>query len=230
MRGIGILETSSTGVRSVSRPTCVTQEELAEANAKCTRTMIRGVGDINDAPMAGRLAPFLPCELHNLPVCPTPNCIDQYTAGLIANCVAGVAATPGFDCTSLYTYALSRLPFCSGTVLPPLPACLTPDAVQVIGYCRQYPNGDGPNKALNAACWALTHDPGYWSRLQAVPVCGGGQPLEPPRHVTPPPPADLPPATPPGDASAASMSGTWGILALLAAAGGGYYLYRRYKK
>lgn len=232
MAGLGMLETSSTGVRSVSRPSCITQAELDEANAKCQRTMIRGIGDIVNAPMSGRLSAFSPCDLHNLPVCPTPTCIDQYTAGLISNCIAGGASTPDFDCTSLYTYALSRLPFCGG-VLPPLPACLTPDVVQVIAYCRQYPNADGPNKSLNASCWLITHDASYWARLQAIRVCGTGAPLEPPTHVVRPPADGGMPPVPPSDGqgnSEASMTGMWGILALVAAAGGGYYLYRRYKK
>jgi hypothetical protein len=187
--------------------------------------------------MSGRLAAFSACDVKDLPDCATPTCLDQYTAGLIAGCIAGTPGDPDFDCTSLYTYALSRLPFCTGGgVLPPLPTCLTPDVVAIIQYCRQYPAANGPNKAANAACWAITHDSRYWTALQALPACGTGQALEPPRHVTPPP--AMPPPSPPvaqGPGAAApkteaSMSGMFGILALVAVAGGGFYMYRKYKK
>ncbi len=236
MTGLGLLESSPMGVRSVARPTCVTSEERAEANSKCpTEGMIRGLGLGTRAtgPMSGRLSAFSPCEVGNLPDCGTPTCIDQYTAGLIAECIAGKSSNPEFDCASLYTYALSRLPFCPGGVLPPIPACLTPDVVAIVDYCRAYPAANGPDKAANAACWLITHDAAYWAQLQAVKKCGTGQPLDPPRHVTPPPPMpplDHGPSGPTEGDSEASMSGMLGILALVAVAGGGYYMYRKYKK
>jgi hypothetical protein len=238
MTGLGLLETTATGVRSVSTPTCVTQAELDEANAKCPVQQIRGLGahgSIAMAPMSGRLAAFSPCDIAGLSTCPGPTCIDEYTAGLIAQCIAGTQANPDFPCDSLMVYALAQLPYCSRpNALQPVPSCLSKDMVTGRDYCKAHPKFDGPNKGMNALCWVAMHDPAYWSQMMAAPACPTYVPPTlrdaPPKAPPPPPP---PPAAPPAletqQQSAATM-GMWGILALLAVGGGGYYMYRKYKR
>jgi hypothetical protein len=258
--GLGLLELTATGVRSMQIPSCVTQGELDEAAAKCPVQQIRGLGVAHGQrplePMSGRLAAFSACAIADLPVCPAPKCLDPYTAGLITSCIAGVKANPDFDCTSLTAYMLSQLPYCGGAnALGPVPACLTPDLVALRSYCRANPKLNGPNKAYNAGCWAAMRDPSYWAKVLAAPECPRAPvmrdaPIRPPA-VTPTtytsspappvyyedptrnePPADDGDSGGPreGTPGEASMTGVWGILALLAAAGGGYYLYRRYKR
>lgn len=250
MRGLGVLELTATGVRSVTTPTCVTQAELDEAFAKCPYEQIRGLGALRHgvrakAPMSGRLAAFSPCQIADLPVCPTPTCIDQYTAGLVAQCIAGVQANPDFNC--LYTYAFASLPYCGGATgagLAPVPGCLTPDLVTSRDYCNAHPSFDGPNATMNAVCWAAMRDPTYWARVMAAPACGTITIREPVKRTPAPPPpspdatptpvevppvVDETPVTEP-EQTEAGMMGMWGILAMLAVAGGGYYMYRRYKR
>jgi len=254
MTGLGLLEWTGTGVKFVSTPTCVTQGELDEAFAKCPYHEIRGLGVQHgqraDAPMSGRLSAFSPCAIADLPVCPAPKCIDEYTAGLIAACIAGTQSNPDFDCTSLYTYALSQLPYCSRPgVLQPVPGCLSKDLIAARDYCSTYPAFNGPNKTMNAICWMAKHDQSYWAQMMAAQPCytqayvpPAPTPAAPPAYTppaytppayTPPaytPPAYTPPAYTPPEKTEASMAGMWGILALLAAAGGGYYMYRRNKR
>jgi hypothetical protein len=239
MTGLGLLQVTPTGVQSVATPTCITQAEKDEANAKCPPApRLRGIGagPRSIAPMSGRLAAIPACSLADLPVCPTPTCIDEYTAGLVAQCIAGVQANPDFDC--FYTAAFAQLPYCGGSNkgLPPIPACLNADQQSARDYCGTYPNFDGPNAIMNGLCWAAKHDTAYWSRMMSTPAC---LVVHEPPHRTPRPappvatptpvPQDLPPPAPPHQ-DEASMMGTWGILALIAAAGGGYYLYRKYKR
>ena len=247
MSGLGLLQTSTTGISSSPTAYCITAEEKAEAASKCKTSVLRGVGATQQyasAPMTGRLAGQSPCDIVGLPVCPTPQCLDAYTAGVITQCIAGVQGNPDLDCGSLYAYALSQLPFCGGGQgwLQPLPACLPPELAAVRTYCNQYPGFDGPNKALNAGCWAAMHDPSYAAQVRNTPACAdmphAPQTLDPPRRGGPvaPPSGDgggadnAPPAGGDSGSNQASMSGMLGILALVAAAGGGYYLYRRYKK
>ena len=233
--GLGVLVTGSTGVRSMANPSCITAAEKAEANQKCPVQVLRGLGagHIAMAPMSGRLAAFSPCDLADLPVCPTPTCMDAYTASIVTGCIAGHSPTPDFDCN--YTAVLAQLPYCPGgsSGLTPLPACLSKTQAQARDYCVQYPNFDGPNANFNAGCWAAFHDPAYKAKLLAARPCMTT--LEPPHRAPAPPssPSPFNPPSPPVNAPGpqdASMSGMLGILALVAAAGGGYYLYRRYKK
>jgi len=240
MTGLGLLETTPTGVRVVLQPTCVSQAELDEANAKCPVQQIRGLGahgTIAMAPMSGRLSGISPCVVADMPVCPAPTCLDPYTAGLVTQCIAGVQASTDFPCNSLLAYALSKLPYCPGTNggLQPVPPCFDTGLSALRDYCNQHPNSDGPNKALNAGCWAARHDSSYWAQVMAAPACYT-QAYVPPAPTTRPPVLRDAPQPPPAPApvpmqpQSASMAGTWGILALLAAAGGGYYMYRRYKR
>jgi hypothetical protein len=192
--------------------------------------------------MTGRLAGLNPCDLMDLPVCPTPQCLDQYTAGLVADCIAGKQSNPDLDCGSLYTYALSQLPFCgAGGWLPPIPSCWDPPAAALRDYCKAYPGIDGPDKGANAACYLATHDPQYRSWVMNRPACADvahpPQMLDP-THREPPvaPPPDggggdggTVPGSGGGTSQASSSMGMLGILALLAVGGGGYYMYRRYK-
>ena len=245
MTGLGYLQTSKTGVASSPTAYCITAEEKAEAQSKCHASVLRGVGTTTytaTAPMSGRLAGISPCDLMNLPVCPTPECLDAYTAGVITDCIAGKQSNPDLDCTSLYTYALSQLPFCGGgSWLPPIPSCWDPQAAALRDYCKAYPGINGPDKQANAACYAATHDPQYRSWVMNTPACADQsrppQMLDPVHRTPAPPPNDGgggggPDAggggTPPGRSEASSM-GMLGILALLAVGGGGYYMYRRYK-
>jgi len=240
--GLGLLVTSATGIQSMGMPSCITQAEKDEANAKCPpATVLRGLGagPRSVGAMSGRLASIDPCLLADLPVCPMPKCIDQYTAGVISQCIAGSQSNPDYDCSSLAMYALSELPFCGGADgagLGAIPKCLDAGAVQIRDYCLAHPRADGPNKGLNAVAWLVMHDAVYKAKFLATPPC-----YNPPVTVTPPvthyhPDATPVPVTPPppptsgSGANDASMSGMMGILALVAVAGGGYYMYRRYKR
>lgn len=243
MNGLGVMSTSATGISSSGFPTCITEEEKAEAHSKCAVSVLRGIGATTRTQMGqmlGRLAGLNPCDLMDLPVCPTPQCLDQYTASLITDCIAGKQSNPDLDCGSLYTYALSQLPFCGGgSWLPPIPSCWDPQAAALRDYCKAYPGINGPDKQANAACYAATHDPQYRSWVMNTPACAdqphAPQMLDPVRR----PPAAPPPADGGGGGggggggatttSQASSMGMLGILALLAVGGGGYYMYRRYK-
>jgi hypothetical protein len=236
MTGLGLLEWTGTGVRSVGTPTCVTQGELAEAQAKCPpeyHKRLSGLGLTPTGPMSGRLSPFSACAVAALPVCPAPKCIDQYTAGLIAACVAGTSTNPDLDCSSLYAYALSQLPYCPGASgLQPVPRCLSPELLALRDYCAST-NGNGANKGMNAVCWAAMHDPSYWAQAMAAKPCYAQAYVPPVTSAPESTPQSLPEE--PTDMyvpekQEASMAGTWGILALLAVAGGGYYMYRRNKR
>jgi len=246
MTGLGVMSTSATGISSSGFPTCITAEEKAEAHSKCAVSVLRGIGATTrtqTGQMLGRLAGLNPCDLMDLPVCPTPQCLDQYTASLITDCIAGRQSNPDLDCTSLYTYALSQLPFCGGgSWLPPIPSCWDPQAAALRDYCKAYPGINGPDKQANAACYAATHDPQYRSWVMNTPACAdqprGPQMLDPVHRTPAAPPSDGGGGAGPDagggggggtTTSEASSMGMLGILALLAVGGGGYYMYRKYK-
>jgi hypothetical protein len=260
MAGLGLLEMTPTGVRSVSEVTCVSQAEHDEAVGLCAAqrsAAVRGLGV--EYKMSGRLAAFPPCSVADSNICPTPTCIDAYTAGLIANCTVGKVLNPEFDCVNdpaaqLTAIALSKLPFCPGAGLPDPPQCFTPDFAQMRSYCAE---AGGDNKDWNVLCWLGQHDPAWWAKFTAAPLCAPT--TCPPGHsmfkgqcvgdcsagyawddngncVPMVPAAPTPtPYTPPvtthvPTTHASSTSAMWGILALLAVGGGGYYMYRKYKK
>lgn len=236
MTGLGLLQTTTTGVQSVGIPSCVTQGELAEAQAKCPpeyHKRLAGLGLTPTGPMSGRLSPFSACAVAALPVCPAPKCIDEFTAGLIAQCIAGTQTNPDFDCGALYTYALSQLPYCRfPSTLQAIPRCLSPELVALRDYCAST-NGNGANKGMNAVCWAAMHDPSYWAQAMAAKPCYE-QAYVPPVTSAPESTPQSLPEEPPDmyvpEKQEASMAGVWGILALVAAAGGGYYMYRKNKR
>ena len=239
MHGLGLMQTTATGVSFTSgKPTCLYASELAEATKNCRRSYLTGLGwDIeqNIGAMTGRLAAYKPCDIldMNLPVCPTPKCIDQATTALIVECIAtGKSSHPDFSCT--LAGALAQLPFCAplGGSVPP---CLSPDQAAQRAYCISS-NAQGPNKTMNGLCWAAMHDTAFWKQMLAAQVCYQAEyvppkppPPPPPVVVAPPPPPPVAPPPPPQTTEAGTM-GMFGILALVAVAGGGYYMYRRYKK
>jgi len=250
MTGLGTLAlTSPTGVlffderASESPPPCITAAEKAEANQKCPVQEIRGLGagTIALANMTGRLSGYSPCALADLPVCPTPRCIDANTVDFIFSCIAN---PKGPNCNLVHPMVLaglSQLPFCAGAGrLPPIPQCLSTEMVGLRDYCAAT-NGRGPSAEFNAGCWLAMHDPAYWAQVMATPRCydqAYTPPPPPPPAYTPPSPVEEPPSAPDDEdglsiepeGTESGMAGMWGILALLAAAGGGYYMYRRYKK
>ena len=65
----------------------------------------------------------------------------------------------------------------------------------LVDYCRQYPNWNGPDKALNTACWAISRFPNYQARIMNMAVCPSASP--PPSAVPAPPVYQAPPAAPP---------------------------------
>lgn len=262
IQGLGLFNPTATGIAVGARPTCVTLSEKTEAQAKCRVAALRGLGQTvmtAMAPMSGRLAFISPCTILDLPICPTPHCLDSNTAQIILTCGAG-GTVPGIDCKNpgvamaLYTYA--QLPYCSTPgFLPPLPDCLTPDMITGRNYCLAHPDFQGPTPILNADCWAAMHDHTYWEALMARRLCSPPIVRVPPRTAPPPkptavpgpsgptmappttvaPPAMMPPtdeAPPPEEPvkHEAQAMGLFGILALVAVAGGGYYLYRRSKR
>lgn len=246
MTGLGLMQTTASGVSFTSGvPSCISAAEKAEANAKCpTMRTLRGLGAGTraDAPMSGRLAAISPCALADLPVCPIPRCIDEATAGLIAQCIAGTNTNPDFDCSPFMVAALAQLPYCgSMSFLAPLPKCIDANTAALRSYCKST-GGQGSNKAWNGICWAAMHDPVYWAQSLAVPECHAPAMRDPtPRRApvvtAPPVVADQPVFMPSPDdmqlepkKTEAGMAGMWGILALVAVAGGGYYMYRRNKK
>jgi hypothetical protein len=230
-QGLGlVMETTPTGLRFVPTIMCVSAAEHAEALSKCDFvTEIRGIGGVRDPAMTGRLAGVPACTVKNMPVCPTPTCLDQFTAQAVAEAIAGTGSHPELESNGLMLYALANLPYCKSVPLPPIPACLTPDLAGARDYCVANGQG-GTDKAKKAMCWAAMRDPTWWGTLKGTPAC------PPPVVVVPPLPDELPPVVddepiPPDDGSSeASMVGMWGILAALAVAGGGYYMWRRYKK
>jgi hypothetical protein len=238
-QGLGlVMETTPTGLRFVPTIMCVSQAERNEALSKCDFvTEIRGIGGVRDPAMTGRLAGVPACTVKNMPVCPTPTCLDQFTAQAVAEAIAGTGSHPELESNGLMLYALANLPYCKSVPLPPIPACLTPDLAAARDYCVTNGQG-GTDKAKKAMCWAAMRDPVWWGTLKGTPAC---PPPPPPAAYVPPvstpayvPPADEIPTTEyeyvPPEKTEASMAGMWGILALLAVGGGGYYMYRRSKR
>ncbi len=71
------------------------------------------------------------------------------------------------------------------------PPCMSAsDFKPLVDYCGSHPNWDGPDKAMNTACWAMSRFPEYFSRVMSMPVCAAPAP-------PPPPSAAPPPASPP---------------------------------
>lgn len=232
-RGVGFLETTPTGVRFVPKPTCVTILEHQEARSKCMPFEIRGLGMDGKAlaAMTGRLAPFSPCEVVDLAVCPDPRCLDEGTAGVLASCIAGTNTNPDVDCQSLYLYAMSQLPYCGRPrELGPLPACIEPETAAFRSYCDAHPLADGPDRQKNASCWFARKDPTWYAGFQAANVCGDGRTPPDLPGVPPPVPTDDGGDTGDHGSSESGMLGIGSILLLVAASAGGYYLYRHSKK
>lgn len=232
-QGLGYWQFGERGFVISQTPTCLTAEQKQEAIRACPdESQIRGLGAAGRA-MSGRLSAFSACDLRDLPVCPTPRCIDRQTSDLIAGCIAGRPSSE-IDCNSLHVYALSQLPLCERSTQP-IPSCLEPELDSRLDYCRTYNDRGqvGPDKLQNAMCWVLGKDPAWWGQLKSRPVCAPGA------APTPLPPTPYGPdggggpdlSFPPTDdeSSRMSMMGVGGILLLLAAAGGGYYLYRKRK-
>jgi hypothetical protein len=174
MTGLGLLEMTPSGIRSLSEPTCVSQAEHDEAVGLCAAQRsgtLTGLGV--EYKMSGRLAAFPPCSVADSNICPTPTCIDTYTAGVIANCANGRVLNPDFDCVNdtaaqWTAIALSKLPFCPGAGLPAPAACITPEFAKLRDYCNA---GGGDNKDWNVLCWLGQHDPAWWAKLMAAPPC-----------------------------------------------------------
>lgn len=234
--GLGYLNITPSGINTDGALQCVTAEEMAEAKTKCRIGSLRGLGATYQAlaPMTGRLAPVSPCDVVKMSICPTPKCIDEYTAGVVANCIAGGPVSPEVDCRSIVVGYLSTLPFCARPgALAPLPSCLSTEQVALRSYCQTTPNG--ANKPWNAICWMMKNDPAYWQDVLSRTECKHAPIVQdaPQRAPAPTPvrvPDLVPPPAPVAAASASGTMGVAGILALVAVAGGGYYLYRRYKK
>jgi hypothetical protein len=199
--GLGLFDPTASGIAVRSAPTCITPQEKTEAQGKCQTMSIHGLGQTatRSSPMSGRLAGLSACDVVNLPLCPTPKCIDEFTMEAIVDCMAGQSSVPGIDCsdpaTQLYLYALSQLPYCSRPeALQQLPTCLSPELLSIENYCLAHPNWQGPDKLKNAACWAAMHDPTYWNGFRNLLVCA---PKTPVLHTAPQRPPAPPPAAPP---------------------------------
>jgi len=179
MRGLGLYEPTAQGFRYVATATCLTPAEQQEAQSKCVATNLRGLGQTTyraSGPMVGRLTGMDPCMAKNLPPCPTPKCLDETTVAMIASCASG-APYQGVDCanfdawTKLSLAALSNLPFCRRPSWLTLPSCLSQSQLATEFYCQRYPQFNGPDKAKNAQCWMMMHDPSYWSAYQGKVLC-----------------------------------------------------------
>ena len=201
MRGMGMVELTKTGLTFRPGPTCLTPAEKAEAASKCITTSIHGLGQTamrDAAPMSGRLNGFSACAIRNLPACPTPTCIDEATAMVIVKCMAG-QSVEGLNCkdpaTAMFLYGMAmQLPYCSRpSFLVPPTNCVPQAQKDDQNYCLQHPDFAGPNPAGNAGCWAVMHDPAYWTAFRAAPVCHPPVLHAAPQKPPPPPPPPPPP-------------------------------------
>ncbi len=129
-------------------------------------------------------------------------CLTGQYMQLLAPCFdgdvpAGLTATElSQACVQLRKCGLFNKPGCPdmepSTALPPcMPAS---EFKPLVTYCGQYPNWDGPDKALNTGCWAISRFPDYYSRVMNMAVCPA--PAPPPSAVPAPPPAAPAPAPP----------------------------------
>ena len=200
VHGLGLLEPTAGGLAVRGSVTCLTAAEQKEAQEKCAPPIhLRGLGQMasRSTPMAGRLTGMDPCAVKDLPVCPTPKCLDDATIGMIVGCAKGTPPA-GVNCSDPWTawtiLALATLPFCKRPAQLMVPTCLTQDQLAMMFYCQRYPKFDGPDKAKNAQCWLMTHDPAYWSAYQSKLLCPVPAAKAPPVIVEPPrPPAPRPP-------------------------------------
>jgi len=127
-------------------------------------------------------------------------CLTMDYATMFGSCIAGL---PPDDmnplafaavCQALTECGVFLKPGCAGDApsVAEWPECYqdTDSDLASIEYCGRYPNFQGPDRTLNAACWVGSRWPTAYRRVLDTPRCSA---LAPP---APPPPVYSPPAPP----------------------------------
>lgn len=110
-------------------------------------------------------------------------CLDTNWIMAVGACKFGLPAPAGVSpstwtafCNKSASCGWENFPGCASydtQVGASVPACADDKFLTGVSYCDAHPFSDGPDKMLNALCWAAGKSPTFMYNAHAVPACPG---------------------------------------------------------